>query len=315
MVIKIKKFFKFLLFIILFVGIGGGIALSGFVGISVYNGLTNAYPREETIENIKTSEVEMEIMENYFEVEEAVISSSFGDHEIPILYIRDKDNENIAVMVHGMGGTKETVLNPAALLLELGYNVVTIDQRNSGGNTADTNTFGILESYDIIDAVNYAKGEIGEKSKILLWGESYGGASAAIALGREESNIDYLVLDCPVSDGEVFLKEVLQEIEDEQGLPVPYMLFTGNLVTKYKLGYDFSDFNAGKWLAETSTPTLIFNSKKDTVTPEYMGKDLYGAIPHSKKMLVTSESSPHIEIDDLEKDLYLESLEEFLKKY
>lgn len=314
-VVTIKKFFKFLLFIILFVLIGGGIAFSGFIGVSVFDGFTNAYSREDTKKNVKEFEMELDIAKSYFDLEEISIPSTKEEHTIPALHIKEDGNENIALLVHGMGGTKETVLSPASIFLELGYDVIAIDQRNSGDNMAPYNTFGVLESYDILDGINYAKDIVGKNGKVILWGESYGGASSAIALGRDESNVDYMILDCPVSNGKEFLEDILQEIEEEQKIPVDYMMFTGNIVTKFRLGFSFDDFVATKWLENTNTPTLIFNSKVDTVTPEKMGIELYEAIPHDKKILVTSETSPHVEIHLLERDLYKNSLMEFLEKY
>ncbi len=314
-VINIKGFLKFLFFVFLFVLIGGAIAFSGFIGVSVFDGFTNAYPREDTKANIKEFEMELNIAKNYFDLEEISISSTKEGHVIPAIYIKDEGNKNIAVLVHGMGGTKETVLSPASIFLELGYDVISIDQRNSGDNMADYNTFGVLESYDILDAINYARSIVGENGKVILWGESYGGASSAIALGRDESNVDYMILDCPVSNGKEFLEEILQDVEDEQGIPVSYMMFTGNIVTRFRLKFSFDDFVVTKWLEKTNTPTLIFNSKVDTVTPERMGIELYNAIPHDKKMLVTSETSPHVEIHYLERDLYKDAIAEFLEKY
>ncbi|WP_286173038.1 alpha/beta hydrolase [Caproiciproducens sp. MSJ-32] len=43
-------------------------------------------------------------------------------------------------------------------------------------------------------------------------------------------------------------------------------------------------------------PVLIFNSKKDLVTPYFMGEDIYKSIVHNKKKLVTVEDSEHAEI-------------------
>lgn len=68
-----------------------------------------------------------------------------------------------------MGGTKKSVTHVMEILLKLGYNTISIDQRNSGENMADYNSFGILESYDALDAVNYARKLVGEDNKLLLW--------------------------------------------------------------------------------------------------------------------------------------------------
>lgn len=310
-----KKKLKIVLITILILLIVAIIGFGGFVGVSVFNGYTNAYPRKDTKANIKEFEAEYSLVKEEYDLEEIWIPSTKEKHRIPALHIKGEGNGNLAVMVHGMGGTKETVLSPAMILLELGYDIISIDQRNSGDNLADYNTFGVLESFDILDAISYARNLLGEKGNLLLWGESYGGASAAIALGRDESKIDYLILDCPVSDGRAFLQEVLQDVEEKEGIPLPLMMFTGDLVTRLRLGFSFDDFVTTTWLEDTNTPTLIFNTKADTVTPEKMGRDLYEAIPHEEKMLITSESSPHVEIHQLERELYKDTISKFLDEY
>ena len=313
--VNLKKFIKVVFILILMVMIIGGIGISAFIGVSVVDGYTNAMTREQTLANRENFREEFENFKKFYNMEEIQISSSEYYHQIPALHVREGNNENITVMVHGMGGTKETVISTVPIFLDLGYDVIAIDQRNSGDNMADSNTFGIFESYDILDAVNYARIIVGKDNKLLLWGASYGGASAAMALGRHESNINYLILDCPVSDVKEFLEDILGEFEREQGIPTSYMLLTGDIASRIKLGFSLDDTNAANWLKETNTPTLIFNSKVDTVTPEHMGIDLYNSIHHDKKELVTSETSPHVMIREEERSLYENSIREFLDKY
>lgn len=45
----------------------------------------------------------------------------------------------------------------AKVFLDLGFDVLIPDQRNSGDNISKYNTFGVLESFDILDCLNYAK--------------------------------------------------------------------------------------------------------------------------------------------------------------
>lgn len=290
------------------------IGMTIFIGHQIVAGYTNAMPRETTIENSKHFLIGYSDLVKKYKVENLSIPSTYDSHKVPAFLAKKDGNNNIAILVHGMGGTKETTYSVAQMFLDLGYDTLAIDQRNSGENMADENTFGYKESFDVLDAINYAS-ELSQYDKKLLWGESYGGLTSVIAAGRDDSKIDYLILDCPVSDGGFFTKEIYKEVSSEQGIPIAYMEFSEKIMSKIKLGFTVGDTDASEWIKNADVPVLIFNSKVDTVTPEYMGERLYNAISHNKKEIFTSETSPHVEIRVLEKDEYIKEIKNFLDLY
>ena len=92
-------------------------------------------------------------------------------------------------------GTKSPI-ELARILLDLGFNVVSYDQRIQE-KYGDYNTFRALESMSTLRHGGFETRQGGQQSNAL--GQSCGRSTAAIALGRTKP-IDYLVLDCPVSD-------------------------------------------------------------------------------------------------------------------
>lgn len=310
---KNTKIIAGLLGIFLFVAF---IIYSLYVGFKVFDFYTHVSKREQSQENIKNylnfAKEDIRRLREECYVTGIEIQSSKYKHKIPAVCVKKDGNSNIAVLIHGIGGGKEGNLNIAQMFLRLGFDVIAYDQRNSGQNMADYNTFGILESFDALDVVEYANSIT--KGKIALWGESYGGATACIALGRDESKIDYLILDCPLSSGEYLLKKNLKAHEKFTKLSADYMFFVGDLLSKINLGFWLGDSDVCKWMSKTNVPTLIFNSKIDTVTPEFMAKDIFNSIHHENKELVSSEISPHCQIDLVEEDLYFSKLKKFLKR-
>ena len=135
----------------------GGLAFSIFMGKEVFDGFTNTISREETLKYAKTYEGGFQKFVQGKNLEKLAIPSRQGDHTIPGLLIKKQGNQNMAVLVHGLGGTKTSLARIMDIFLDLGYNVLAIDQRNSGDNQAPYNTFGVLESLDILDAINVAK--------------------------------------------------------------------------------------------------------------------------------------------------------------
>ena len=120
------------------------------------------------------------------------------------------------------------------MFLEKGYNVLTYDQRSSNENTAEYTTFGYLEKYDLTDYIDYisqqAPGQI-----IGVWGTSFGRATAGLAVESKETEgkIDFLILDCPVSDMKWMLENELRNMDI--GISISYMTFCGNIVNRRKL--------------------------------------------------------------------------------
>ena len=306
-----KKVILIILAILLVIFIGFTI----FLGKQVFDGFTNIVPREETLEEANTYEDKFQDFAKDKQVHYINFPSSKGDHNIPAIHIKKDGNKNIAVLVHGLGGTGKSLPHIMDIFLDLGYDVLAIDQRNSGNNQAPYNTFGFLESYDILDAVNIAKEEIGDDGKLVLWGESYGAGSAAMAAGRDEQNIDYLILESPVADFNDMFDKELKTIEDEQGIPVDYMKFAGGIFTKLKLNYTFKDIDSNQYIKNVSKPVLITNADHDTLTPPYMGESLYKSISHNNKEIFTAKGYKHAEFPRVDSEKYKKIVSDFLNEY
>lgn len=288
-----------------------------FIGSETFNGLTNTVPREETLENAKSYMNKYDDFVKDKEIREIKIKSSKFDYEIPAIFIKNPKGSDLALMVHGMGGTKYSMYQQGEVLYDLGYSLLIYDQRNSGDNRCEYSSFGVLESYDCLDALAYAKESINENNKVLLYGQSYGAATALIAASRDDSNIDYLVLDCPVADSNELVDEVFKNVERKQGLPAWIMRFTGNIFLKVRLGFSLDDIDASKWAKDSNiqSPTLIINSDSDTVTPHHMGEEIYKSIGNNRKELYTTKRYDHLKFSETNPEEFKKVLIDFLDKY
>lgn len=298
-----RKTFKaasiiFVILIVLFIG------MSYFIGSQVFMGSTQLVSNEETtgVSDSFWEEYGMDYNEfcQKYSIERIEITSSFDGHIIPADYIfaeqgEKSENNKTVVLVHGLGGNRYTNYPIAEMFLDQGYNILTYDQRSSNENTAQYTTFGYFEKYDLIDCIHYVKEKAPEQI-IGVWGTSFGGATASLALGYEDTQelVDFLILDCPVSSMQWMVEEEMKKMNT--GIPVSYMTWCGNIVTKIKLGFDYSDVDAGNAMGSVEIPVLIMNSKADTVTPYFMGKGIYDSIQGSNKEIWTVEDSEHAEM-------------------
>lgn len=303
------------LIILVFIGV---IGISIFTGKAVFDGYSNVVKREETIKNSQEFKKDYEDLAKDYDLEKFEIEDKDLDHKIPAILVKKEGNKDIAVLVHGMGGTKETVSPIMKIFLDLGYDVIAYDQRNSGENMADYNTSGLLESEDtraVIDYISPFYKDRNKNGKLILWGESYGGLTSVIAAGKENANIDYLILESPVSNGFDMIEGVMKDISNKQGIPLEFMIKTGDLYSKVKLGISFSEMDGNEYMKNIEIPVLIAHSKTDTLTPPYMAEDLYEAKNDDKKELITVENYKHASYPYKDRQGYKKIVKDFLEKY
>lgn len=303
------------LIILVFIGV---IGISIFTGKAVFDGYSNVVKREETIKNSQEFKKDYEDLAKDYDLEKFEIEDKDLDHKIPAILVKKEGNKDIAVLVHGMGGTKETVSPIMKIFLDLGYDVIAYDQRNSGENMADYNTSGLLESEDtraVIDYISPFYKDRNKNGKLILWGESYGGLTSVIAAGKDDTNIDYLILESPVSNGFDMIEGVMKDISNKQGIPLEFMIKTGDLYSKAKLGISFSEMDGNEYMKNIEIPVLITHSKTDTLTPQYMAENLYAAKADYKKELITVDGYKHASYPYKDREGYKKILEVFLEKY
>ena len=292
------------------------IAFSIFIGKATFDGMTENVSREVTNKELISYKEDYDDFAEGKDSKEIKIKSSEDGHDIPAIFIKNPKAKGICIMVHGMGGTKYSLYPQGQIFYDLGFSLLFYDQRNSGENLAPYNTYGVLESFDCLDAIAYIKKEYPDE-KIILYGESYGGATSLIAASRDSSNIDYLILDCPLGDSREMVDEVLAKACEEEKIPQSFMSFLGNSFLKMKLGFGLEDIDSTKWArqADISSPVLVINSKVDTMTPYHMGREVYESINSSKKEIYTGEDFGHCEFSKKDPEGFKNLIGTFLAKY
>lgn len=287
---------------------------SFYIGGQVFGGFSNAVSREETVVNSKDFESRIDQLKDLYEVKELQIEDPEDSYRIPALYIKKPGNQNVVCMIHGMGGTKETLAPLMEGFLQKGFDVIAYDQRNSGDNQKEYNTFGALESQDALAVLDYIAPAY-KGGKVALWGESMGGLTAVLAAGEDDSSIDCLILDSPVSDGGVMIENEMASIAESQNIPIEYLSATGSLYSKFKIGVSFKDMDGVRAMKKVSKPVLITNSNDDKLTPPSMAKELFSAVSHDQKEMETVTGYKHATYPYRKNDEYMKTVGDFLDQY
>lgn len=301
----------------------GVLAVSVFTGREMIEGAFRVNTREQTKENGPKFIEEQGFSIQDFKVsygkyiEEVVIPSSRGNHEISgdyITYDGNKDHDTV-ILVHGLGGDRRMMYPIAQMFLEQGYNVLAYDQRNSGDNTAEYNTFGYLESEDLQDCVDFIRRQVDRDKRVGILGQSMGGATAGFYAGKEHANenVNFMILDGPFDDVYEMIESVMYDMN--VGIPVPYMMLCGSVGTKLKFGFFYEEMNVSKGIEDTQVPIFVIASEADKTCPVYMGKRIYEAIPHSNKKIWVQQDIEHIMGYYVEPRQYTSKVMDFIEKY
>ncbi len=286
-----------LILLVISLGVGGYIFMNS-AGQGVFNGSMQMVTNQETTLKIGRDQAmgrgfDVDEFESTHTLEPLRINSSWDQHQIPGVLIRASQEKGIVILVHGMSGNRISVYPEAEMFLRNGYHVLAYDQRSSGENTAPYTTYGVWESKDLLDYIRYVEDAFPEGTPIILWGTSFGGATVGIALGDPsiQDKVEAAILDSPISS----MEDMIAAKTEEMGIPFPTNLLmkAGSFYTNRELGFSFQDGEVTQYTATTTIPTLVMNSQVDTVTPYYMGEEIYHSLTVEKKELFTVPDSKH----------------------
>lgn len=240
------------------------------------------------------SQISSDWLDSYkkdYDVYNLRLKSSLDGHKIPADFITqksDKTNDTV-ILVHGKDCNRTMNMYMGETLLKMGYNILTLDLRNSGENKARLTTYGIWEKYDIYDCGDYIKKQIGNNQRIFLWGGSYGGCVVANTIGTEKANelFSGAILDCPLSAMEAYFGVILSNHAENAKEDV-----SANCNTFMKEMYDFSieDADGTINIAKTKMPVAIFASEEDGLVPTVLPQSLYDSVKGEKYIKIFKTS-------------------------
>lgn len=226
---------------------------------------------------------EMKKLEEKYHCTNTVIAvpSSTSDYTIGADYLCINDNKkrDTIVMIHGFGQNRRHNLAITEKFLKFGYNVIQYDQRGGGENGAPRIVVGpLLEAEDAKAVLAYADKQLSSSNKLILWGLSYGGGTAGVALGDKKTDriVDYAILDCAADDS----------INDST---FPYT----NKLLQIICGKNLSDCNTAQNLKNATTPLLFLTSKADDTVPWEIVKNEYAQAGSHKKYIYISPNAKH----------------------
>ena len=192
-------------------------------------------------------------------------------------YYHCADGAPLAICFHGYRGSAVrdfSMMGP--FLMELGYNVMLVDQRahwRSGGRTI---CYGIKERRDALSWVQFANSRFGSGTPIYLFGISLGGATVLMAAGQPmPDNVRAICADCPFNSPKDIICHVSRKIGMSPSWSWPVIWLAARIYGRL----DLNETTAADEVRKTKVPILIIHGEGDDFVPPGMSEQAYKANP------------------------------------
>jgi len=187
---------------------------------------------------------------------------------------------NCAIVLHGIGDSRQGSAGYASMFLDQGYSVLLPDSRGHGSSGGELVTYGLREKYDVLNWARWLR----EQNCHALYGlgESLGGSVLiqAAALG---SDFHAIVAECAFADLHAIAESRMQQI-----FPLTPWFLVPNVMTfaKVRYGLDLDQVSPIESMRRTPTPILLIHGLRDSRIPYWHSQALARANARSVLWLV-----------------------------
>lgn len=211
----------------------------------------------------------LELMDRPFEI---VSITSCDGLQLYGKYYHFADGAPLDICFHGYRSSPFTDFSwVSQMILQMGHNMLLVDQRAHGSSSGRTITFGIMERRDVISWVEFAENRFGHDSAIHLYGISMGGATVLMASGPDLPNsVKAIVADCPYDSP----LEIILHVGRSQPFPKWLTRIFVILGAKIFGGFDLTEASASKAAKKSSVPILILHGEADGFVPYTMSQKI-----------------------------------------
>jgi uncharacterized protein len=225
-----------------------------------------------------------------------------------IVASENKEQQGTIILLHGIGGCKESFYSLASKYSEMGFNTVLIDLRGHGASGGKYCTFGYYEKNDVAGIARKLK-QIFPDKPVGIYGCSLGGAIALETMEEEES-IDFGIIACTFDD----VKNVVREYTAR------YVGFKCNWVADFALwraesvaAFEADDIRPYESAKNISKPVLIIHGDSDINIPIALGKRNFDSLASLHKEFYEVKGGNHGNLEQAGGVIYKKRIADFLE--
>lgn len=212
------------------------------------------------------------------------------------------------LLFHGYTASRSSLLAEAQAFHELGYSVVLVDFRGSGGSDGNTTTLGFAEAGDVVAAFNYARATAALPRPHVLYGQSMGGAAILRAVAVHDVRPDGIVLDS------VF-DRMLGTVRNRFALMKLPSFPTAELLVFWggrQAGFDGFSHNPVEYAHRCECPTLVQIGALDRNVGQAESRSLFDALA-GPKQYEAFDGAGHVSLLAADPAKWKANIERFLK--
>lgn len=182
-------------------------------------------------------------------------------------------SRGVVMVFHGYVGSRSGMLGEARALHELGWSVVVVDLRGSGGSDGFVSTFGWREAEDVTAGTNWARRQWPE-AQIVLYGKSMGAAAVLRAVATEGVRVDGLILECPFDR----LVTMIGRYYEILGLPAFPLAQLSLVWGGVQHGFNPFRHNPVSYANAVTCPVLLLEGTRDPYVRTYEARRIVAAM-------------------------------------
>ena len=227
------------------------------------------------------------------------------------VWIPVENAKGTTIFAHGFRSCGLTDFSLAFdLYRDKGMNILLLSQRTHGASEGKYITFGVKESRDVYDWIQYHNEHFG-LHPILCSGLSMGAATVMYLAGMDlPENVRGFVADC----GFTSPKEILAHVFTQQThLPAWPFLWATDLCARYFAGFSIYEQHTQKALLNNSRPILMVHGMDDDFVPTEMSRRSFDSCSGDKTLLLV-EGAGHGVSFLVDRETYLQKIHTLLEK-
>ncbi|MCM0648353.1 alpha/beta hydrolase [Clostridium swellfunianum] len=246
--------------------------------------------------------------------EEVAVTSTNNSYKLYGTYIKNpKPSKDTIILLHGLAGSRWSMLKYADMYLDKGFNLLIYDARNHGDSAGKNVTYGFYEKWDLDRWVNwlYTKNKGGV---IGVHGESMGAATALLhsELNQSKKRVSFYICDSSYSDlKELFKLRLKEDYKLKSKLASNVLLFYADKVNKLRNQFNFEKASPINVIKEITTPVMLIHGSGDSFVPSKMSEDLHASNPSSTELYI-AQNSNHVEAYLNHNEVYTERVYKFI---
>ncbi|MCT3602449.1 alpha/beta hydrolase [Lactobacillus acidophilus] len=227
----------------------------------------------------------------------------------------DHHSNKTVILLHGFMSDSDSMGGFAKMFYDFGYNVLLPDARAQGKSEGQYIGYGWVEKEDIAKWINEIIQKNGADSKIVIMGQSMGGATTMMVSGMKlPKQVKAFIEDCGYSN-------VKEEIKYQAGnlFSIPKIIQTPLIETvsginKLKNGFFLGKASSANQLSKNNRPFLFIHGGKDHFVPTKMAYENYQASNGPKEIWIAPLAG-HALSYPMYKTEYRKQIKAFLDKY